>query len=509
MVRDRMAEFLLTLDFGTGSVKAGLWDAGGSPAGWAEAPTPIEFGPGGAAEQDACLWWEGAVRAASDLREAVGEARWDAVRAIGLTGARESVVPVDRLGVPRRRAVLWMDRRAEGEAAEIAEAIGGPMALHRMTGLLPDPSFTAPTLLWLSRHDPDAMRSDLLLQPRDYIYLRLTGEAFTDPSMASRTMLVQLGADEWDLGLCDLCGVRREQLPEIAPSASIPASLSQPAAYELRLEPGIACVIGAGDRPCEALGAGVGDGRAMESSGSTTNVSMTGQELPPDPSGLLICRAADGSLLLEQGLGGSGTVLDWARRITATSTTPIDAILAHSPPGSRGLAALPFLFGARAPRWDAGATASLVGLRGEHRAADIVRALAEGISYEIAGCLERLRKAGLPPTEIVLVGGGNRSDAWAQLKADVLGCELHRLAHAHTASLGAYLITASAMGGVSDSRTAARTLNPIERSFKPTYANADTYRTARKRHESLVAEAVSEGTPTFVDVPRIATTANS
>src|SRR5205823_1767956 len=112
---------------------------------------------------------------------------------------------------------------------------------------------------------------------------------------------------------------------------------------------------------------------------------------------------------------------------------PLDVLLARSPPGSRGLAALPFLFGARAPRWDARATASLVGLRGEHRKEDIVRALAEGISFEVAGCITRLRNAGLAPTEIVLVGGANRSDAWAQLKADVLGCELHRLARINAA----------------------------------------------------------------------------
>lgn len=458
-----MKETVLTLDLGTTAVKATLFTLDGAVRAQAAREYQTERPRPDWAEQDPEAWWEASVEATRALRDL------SSVKAIGLTSQREGVVPVDAQGKPLARCIIWQDRRAHREAEELASAFGD--VLHARTGMRPDPTFTAPKLLWMRRHDPDPFnRARWFLQPRDFLYLRLTGCAVTDPSLASRTMLWDTRAGVWwEEGLAYV-GVRPDQFPPVYPSTAMPGALSPEAARAFGLQPGIPVVVGAGDRACEAIGVGAAGGRVMVSTGTTTNVSTATPELPASLDARLLYSAhgIPGWYLIEQGLSTSGSILRWLRdEVLGGQWTyaDLDRLAAGSPPGARGLILLPFFMGARSTRWNPRARGAFLGLSLGHRLGDIARSVLEGVAMEVRACLDLLREGNIPVSEVVAVGGGSRSDLWNQILADAAGCPVVVPKEREAASLGAMILAAAGLGVIREVAASGRTLNPVVTTF--------------------------------------------
>lgn len=458
-----MEETVLTLDLGTTAVKATLFTLDGEVRAQAAREYPTERPRPDWAEQDPEAWWEASVEAVRDLGDL------ESVKVVSLTSQREGVVPVDAHGNPLARCIIWQDRRAHREAQELARVFGG--ALHARTGMRPDPTFTAPKLLWMRRHDPEPFaRARWFLQPRDFLYLRLTGCPATDPSLASRTMLWEVGKGAWwEEGLSYL-GVRPDQFPPVFPSTAMPGALSPEAAGAMGLRPGLPVVLGAGDRACEAIGLGALGGRVMVSTGTTTNVSTATDTFPSrlDPRLLYSAHAIPGFYLIEQGLSTSGAILRWLRdEVLGGRWTyaDLDRLAAESPPGARGLILLPFFMGARSTRWNPRARGAFLGLSLGHRLGDIVRSVLEGVAMEIRACLDLLREGGIPVVEIAAAGGGARSSLWNQILADAAGCPVAVPKELEAASLGAMILAAAGLGVVEEITSSWSVLNPPARLF--------------------------------------------
>jgi xylulokinase len=127
----------------------------------------------------------------------------------------------------------------------------------------------------------------------------------------------------------------------------------------------------------------------------------------------------------------------------------------------------------------------LLGLSLGHTRGDIARALMEGVGYEVGTCLDGLRDIGNQAGEVVVIGGGARSDLWAQIKADILGMPVSRLRYTEAASLGAAILAAVAVGLVSDPVTAARAWNPPIKTFPPDPDATRIYRDRRQLFDDL------------------------
>ena len=489
---------ILTLDLGTSACKATLFTRAGRVAAQAAIEYETAHPAPGWAEQDPEAWWQAAQAGVQRLPPALR----GSVSAVGLSSHRGGVVPMDGDGRPLSRCIIWMDRRATAEVEALVRAFGRER-LHRITGLVPDTEFSAGKLLWLRTHAPEVFgAARLYLQPRDYLYYRLTGAPATDYTLASRTMLFDLDRrDWWDEG-CAFVGVTPHHFPPVYPSAAAPHRLSPPAGEALGLPPGTPVALGAGDRPCEVLGSGAAGGWIMVSTGTTTNVSaaVPGRPERVDPRVMCSLHAVDGMTVLEQGMAASGAILRWFRDTLLGGRrdyAALDALASDVPPGADGLLFLPFMMGARATRWNPSARGAWFGLTAAHGTGALVRSIMEGVAYELRACLDILGEMAVPVSGILAVGGGARSALWPRLFADVTEYPVRVPAQTDAASLGAMLLGAAATGTAGRVEEAARSINPVAAAIAPDPAAARRYREGYARYNRLY-EALR---PTFEDPP--------
>ncbi len=446
-------EKILTIDIGTTACKVIVFDLEGNILAKANREYPTYTPQIEWAEQDPLDWWNEAVEGIKEVAQAAGA---DGIVAIGLSSQRETVVPIDREGNVLSRAISWMDRRSRLEAEEISREFG-KSTIHKITGLIPDSTFTATKLLWLKKHQPEILqKAHVFLQPKEFIGYMLTGEAATDHSLASRTMMFDINKRQWWEDIFEFVGVKTSQFPRLCYADEIIGYLKEDVAKILGLKSGIPVVSGGGDRPLEALGAGIVGSRVMESTGTATNVSMSSNKVPEnlDPRVVCSCHVIRDHYLIEQGITTSGTILRWIRDNFYRGEKEkgenvyelIDNEAESSSPGANGVVLLPFFMGSRSTRWNPDAKGVLFGLTLTHSRADVARAVLEGISYEIRACIEILESMGLRAESIVSMGGGAKSRVWSRIKADILGKKVVVEKVQEAASKGAMLLASYAIG---------------------------------------------------------------
>ncbi len=476
-----MSEYILTLDLGTSACKASLFALGGEHRGEAVAQAAVEYPTvhpqPGWAEQDPETWWGAVARGVRRLPQEMRRR----ISALGLSSHRGGVVPMDGAGRALGRCIIWMDRRSTRELQAFVETFGREK-VHRVTGLVPDTEFTASKLLWLRTHAPDLFQAArLYLQPRDYLYVRLTGSPATDYTLASRTMLMDIARRAWWTDAFAYVGITPDVFPPVYPSAAAPHRVSREAAGLLEIPAGIPVALGAGDRPCEVLGAGAGGGRVMMSTGTTTNVSAAVPQIPTEWDLRVMCslHAIESEVLLEQGMSASGAILRWMRdRLLGgrADYRRLDELAGNTAPGADGLLFLPFMMGARATRWDPEARGVWFGLTEAHTLGALARSVMEGVAFEARACLDLLEGLGVRPTEVIAVGGGARSSLWNQIFADVLDRPVGVPRQIDAASVGAALLAGAAIGHVTDTERTAQAVNPVREVFRPEGTAAQLYR---------------------------------
>ena len=246
---------LLGIDLGTSQVKVLLCAPDGTVLGQGKAGYQVSTPRQGWAEADPEHWWQATCAA---VRSAVGPARAE-VSAIAAVGQMHGLVLVSERASVLRPGILWLDRRSTAELDDYQRL---PADLRARLGNPPSVGMAGPVLLWLSRHEPDAYRrARWMLQPKDWLRLRLTGRAATDPTDASGTLLFDLERDAWAVDAAEALGLRTDLLPVIRPSAEIAGTLRPAAAGQLGLRPGLPVATGAADTASSLLAAQLPAGR--------------------------------------------------------------------------------------------------------------------------------------------------------------------------------------------------------------------------------------------------------
>ena len=478
---------LLTIDLGTTATKVALWSTapptGLVAVGRAEVPT-ARPAPGWA-EQDPRHWLDSVATACRRLAEQMPDRSFPTVAALVLTGARQTIVPVTAVGEPIGPALLWSDHRAAAEADALTESPGSDEA-RRRTGHPVDAGAVAAKIAWLSVHDAERLaRAAWLVSPRDLLAWHLTGELATEPTMASRSGVYDLGADDVILGpvIGALAGAGADRLPPVVATGSVLGPLLAARADDLGLPAGIPIVLGATDRASEALGAAATATSPVVSWGTTASVSAAWSSRPADlPYGLGLTRGAAGDWLVEAGLSSAGALLDWLARLTGESAADLADRAAAAPPMARGVLAVPWLDGARAPRWTSGARAGFAGLGAGHDAGDLARAAYEAVAMDVATVLDSLGSVGAElPQAITLSGGGARVAAWVEAVIGITGLPAIHRHSSEAASAGAALTGARALGLA----TGLDELDPVVAETRPTAGLVARYAGFTERARAL------------------------
>jgi len=482
------------IDLGSSRVKLLALDEQGNALGVTMASYATESRRPGYAEQNPDRWWDALRMAMSEMLSRPALRGADVV-ALGLTGQMHSAVFLDAAGVPVRPALMWSDGRAEAETAEIEKRIPRSELVAR-TGNRSNVSFTAPKIMWVASHEPEVFaRTRWIVQPKDAIRAHLTGEVAGDVSDASATLLFDLKARGWATDVCEKLGIDAELLPPLFESESLAGGLREDAARALGLPAGIAVAVGGADAPAAALGLGLA--REEDANGTVlVSLGTGGQVLAPvaepraDPEGRLhgLCHVVPGQWCVMAAILSAAASLDWVVRLLRpddpNGSRELLAAAAKVPAGSDGLIFLPYLRGERTPHFDPAARGALVGMRIDHGAPELTRAVLEGVAFALAEGLDLMRGVGVAPKSGVVAGGGvNR--LWQQIIADVLNLPVALGATEHGSARGAALLGAVAGGVIPSTTQGVPPLPADTRLMEPDPANVEIYAKASASYREL------------------------
>ncbi len=435
---------VIGIDLGTSEVKVALVGLDGRLLGLGRAGHPTSTGPDGRAEQNPRDWWR-AIAGATHALPALARAD---VLAIATVGQGPTVVAADADGEPVRAAITWQDRRP-GE--------GG-------FGLLP-------RIAWLASVDPAAVaRARWVLSAWDAAGLWLSGEA-------AWTLQGHESAPSGEA--VARAGVPADRLPPAMPFGSRLGSLRPATAEALGLRPGIPVVAGVNDGTASMLGAGLlAAGDAVDTGGTSGGLGIYADR-PVAVPGLFGAPAPVAGLWVVGGaMAALGASVDWLRGVVLGGRWTADELLAAAAsvePGAGGLVFLPYLAGERAPLFDEAARGAFFGLTLGHDVRHLARATLEGAAFAMRSLSEPLAAAGAPIGELRLTGRSDAGDAWARIKADVLGAPVAIPAIGDTAVLGAAILAAAGVGAAPSLEAAIRSMTAVVRRIEPDPANRDVY----------------------------------
>lgn len=381
------------------------------------------------------------------------------IAAVGLTNQRETVFALRRsTGEALGPGIVWQDRRTRDRCTEL-RGLGWQDKVQRRTGLVLDPYFSATKIEWMGEHRPEVAKAraegDLLFATVDtLISLHLLGPmgALTDPTNASRTMLMDIEKGEWCEEMMALFGVSAHELPRICPSVGEFGLARLPGGLEAPLT-GLA-----GDQQAALFGQGCFDEGDLKTTYGTGCFLLlnTGSRRVDSSHGLLTtlavnrngesCFAVEGSVFM------GGATIQWLRdELGIIQSAAESESLANTVSETGGVYLVPAFAGLGAPHWDPEARGALLGLtRGTNRA-HIARAALEGIAFQCTELIQALRQdTGLAVDELLVDGGAAANDLLMQLQADFAGVRILRPGNLETTARGAAALAAMGAGLLTD-----------------------------------------------------------
>ena len=467
--------FVAALDLGTTGCRTFIFDLAGTIIASDYQEWQSFYPSPSFVEQDANIWWH-SIKTTID--RAIKKSGIDKTEIVSLsvTNQRETIVPVDIDGNPLYNALVWQDRRTMDQVEFIKFKIG-INKIYETTGLTIDPYFSATKILWFKDEKPEIyQKTHKFLLVSDFIIHKLTGKFITDYSNASRTMLFDIKNLKYSEEIASEIEIDLDKMPDALESG---VDIGEIVSEETLFDKKTLVVTGAGDQQSAALGVGVvspGKIKCTTGTGSFILAYLSQPKFDPEKRVLCSCHAVPGTWVQEASIFTTGAVLRWFRDqignaecVTAQEgQDPYDLMIAEaekSSIGANGLLLIPHFVGSGAPHWNPLARGIIFGLALGHERKDLYRAVLEGVAYEIRKNIEVFKELGIEPKELMLTGGGSRSDFWNQIYADVLGITCVRNVIEESTSLGAAILAASGAGIFPDIAKAAENLCKIDKKW--------------------------------------------
>ena len=467
--------FVAALDLGTTGCRTFIFDLAGTIIASDYQEWQSFYPSPSFVEQDANTWWESIKTTIEGAIKKSGIDKTEIV-SLSVTNQRETIVPVDIDGNPLYNALVWQDRRTVDQVEFIKSKIG-INKIYETTGLTIDPYFSATKILWFKDEKPEIyQKTHKFLLVSDFIIHKLTGKFITDYSNASRTMLFDIKNLKYSEEIASEIEIDLDKMPDALESG---VDIGEIVSDETLFDKKTLVVTGAGDQQSAALGVGVvspGKIKCTTGTGSFILAYLSQPKFDPEKRVLCSCHAIPGTWVQEASIFTTGAVLRWFRDQIGNAECvaaqegqdPYDLITAEaekSSIGANGLLLIPHFVGSGAPHWNPLARGIIFGLALGHERKDLYRAVLEGAAFEIRKNIEVFKELGIEPKELMLTGGGSRSDFWNQIYADVLGITCVRNVIEESTSLGAAILAASGAGIFPDIAKAAENLCKIDKKW--------------------------------------------
>jgi xylulokinase len=477
-------DYLLTYDVSSTGCKAAIITIDGRLLKTAFESYPTYYPKPSWSEQDPEDWWQAIIRSTKRVMEDSGiEA--DQVIGLAYSTTVTNIVIMDEQRKLLRPCIFWMDGRAGEEARYIMRRLGGEKVFTQIIGATASGKDLIPKYLWLKRNEPEIYeKGDVFLDASGYLLYRTTGEMVYEWSVASGLGLFNFKKKKIDSLLMRFFGLDAGKFPELVSSIDKVGGLSQVAADELGLVPGIPVFGGAGDPMTAAVGSGtVSEGDAYLNLGTSAFIGVLTSKQLTGRRGLATIQSADPDMLMLYGeTSTAGASLEWAVRELygaehdSDGLAKMDRDVDEVEPGAGGLIFTPWMFGERCPIPDESLRGAFVNLSINRTRQQMARAVYEGIAYNLRWILDSIDELyGIKCETLRVLGGGAQGLPWLRIIADVTGCKLEVLPDPRERlAVGAALVAAIGLK-IYPSFEALKSLVSVEHVIEPDSSHQDIY----------------------------------
>jgi xylulokinase len=475
---------LVGIDVGTTAVKAILIDMAGKQLANFTQRVAISRPSSGHAQQNPHDWINAVVAALAEF-----DSRHDlsALAGVGICSQVNTHVFVDAAGEPLMPAMTWQDTRCAAVGLALDTQVSSGQKTLWLGGPIPiDASHALSRIAHVARRHPDVhAEARHVLLPKDYCVMRLTGAVLSDP-ISAIGLVGQTG--QYVNELLDLVPRTHDLLPELRPFHSIAGHILPgfPCA-------GIPVVVGTMDAWGGMFGIGVfRDGQAMYQSGTSEILGIVSPVVNPTP-GIITFPPYHGIVVHEAPTQSGGAALDWFSGVVGKLPEQLCAEIANVAASDAVPLFLPHLQGERAPLWDTSSRGMFARIDSRTGLAEMTRSVLEGVAYSARLAFDELQRSSAESPSLANIGGGGaRSDAWCQIRADALGITLRRTVQPErAAALGAAILAGIGCGAMNSLTDAIQQLVRFDRTFEPRTAYR-TYHDERFRHYKTLYEELRE-----------------
>ena len=467
-------KYVIGVDGGTESIRAGVFDLSGNPLAFASVTYPTNFPIPGWAEQNPEDWWNalgGAVRRAV-IDANVGKQE---ILGICLDTTCCSVVALDGAGNPLRPALIWMDMRSAPQTEQVL-ATADPALQVNSNGSGPvSAEWMIPKSLWIQQEEPEIFeKAETVCEFQDYLNLHLTGKRVASINNVSVRWHYGPGWGGWARSMVESLGMSEllKKWPAIVLRLGEEiGGLTSNAAAHLDLPKGVPVLQGGADAFIGMIGLGVVNpgSLAFITGSSHLHLGLSPQAFHGQGIwGTYADAVIPGLHVVEGGQTSTGSVVSWIRRtLGSPSYEELNHEAAELEPGSEGVVIQEHFQGNRTPHTDPLSRGVFSGLTLKHGRGHLFRAALEGIAFGTELILETMRNNGFAAETVVLAGGATRSDLWLQIHADVSNLPLTLTKVPDAPALGSAILAAVGSGAFSDIGTATQKMVQVDRVIEP------------------------------------------
>lgn len=482
-------ELVIALDIGTTSAKAVIFELNGKLVAEAERMITSYYPHPGWVEQDPVEIERSSVGAIKDVISKAN-IKGEDLLTLGISCAMHSLICVDANYQSLSQAIIWADGRSNQQAKALKRANGNEV--YATTGLPNHPMSPLSKLLWMKEtaFEPYELAT-YFMSVKEFLIQKWFGRRLIDYSMASATGLFNMTTFDWDELALTLTGIDKKQLSKIVPPTEILTGIDNAIAQEMGISSDMPFVIGSADGQLANLGSGaISPGEVAISVGTSGAIRQMIHGFEVSEQQETFCYAFTRDLSIIGGpTNNGGIALQWLKELIEYKGS-FDELIAEAEqvdPGAEGLLFLPYINGERAPLWNQEAKGNFFGLSITHKKEHLVRAVLEGITYNLYQIGKELERQAGEPEKLFVNGGLARSPFWVQMLADVFGKEVYLSESHHSAAWGAAWTALVAVGKVDSFEDIKKNI-PIEAIVKPDQHNHKTYAEAFEKFKNISSD---------------------